>query len=135
MSTRTQAPRVRTWLHRHKLELRLAAGADPNLDPMLRQRALELLDPKARRRLAASLEELAPPAGASTIRFDTVVERLKAESPVRAQGVARALLLITNGSGPLWGVGGEAELAAAAGEVLHGFDHGPPLDGFDRGLA
>ena len=117
--------RVRTWLHRHKLDRRLASGADPNLDPMSRQRALELLDPEARRRLAIALEELASPGGS---RLDALVERLKAPAPVRAQGVARALLLITEGTGPLWGGGSRAELSAAAENALHELDHGPSLE-------
>ena len=120
--------RVRTWLHRHKLDLKLAGGADPNLDPMCRQRALELLDPESRRRLAFSLEELSPQPSSE---FDLLVERLRVPAPVRPQGVAKARLLITDGAGPLWGMGREAELSVAAVEVLDGLDHGPPVHGFD----
>lgn len=95
---------------------------------MYRQRALELLDPESRRRLAFALEELSPQPSSE---FDLLVERLRGPAPVRAQGVAKARLLITDGTGPLWGMGGKAELSAAAMEVLDGLDHGPPLHGFD----
>lgn len=129
MSSRIQVPRVRvrTWLSRHKLDLQLAAGADPNPDPMLRQRALELLDPDSRRRLANSLEEL---VDESVLEFDLLVERLRAPAPIRAQGVAKASLLVIDATGPLWGAGGDAELSAAAVEALNGLDLGPALDGF-----
>ena len=59
------------------------------------------------------------------------MERLRAPGPVRPQGVAKARLLITDGAGPLWGMGGKAELSAVAVEVLDGLVHGPPLHGFD----
>ncbi len=95
---------------------------------MYRQRALELLDPESRRRLAFSLEELSPQPSSE---FDLLLERLRAPAPVRPQGVAKARLLITDGTGPLWGAGGEAELSVAAVDALDGLDHGPSLHGFD----
>ncbi len=67
----------------------------------------------------------------SRAQFDALVERLKAPTPVRPQGVAQALLMITGGTGPLWGVGGEVELARAAGRALVALERGPAVSAAD----
>jgi len=77
--------RVRAWLHQRKLDRSLAAGSDPNGDPVCAQRAETLVDPSARNRLAASREELA----CSRPPIDTLVERLRAPGKLRQQGVPR----------------------------------------------
>lgn len=43
-----------------------------------------------------------------------------------------AMIDSPEGTGALWGMGGEAELQVAAGEAQHGFDHGPALGRFDH---
>ncbi len=86
-------------------------------------RAAELVDLEDRRRLALSLEELSPPG--SGVELDRLVERLMAPGPIAPGGVAKALLMITECDGPLWGVGGAARLAEVAGEALRATDSLP----------
>lgn len=145
----TLMTRVRTLPHRHRLDLELAAGSDPNVDPLRRERARELLSEGSRRKLAWSLERLlaeadSPPPPLSprvpiardAIReqssaVETIVERLKAPSYVSPQGVAMVSLLLADGAGPLYR--GNSENAQGLGKDLDAavdaIDHGPGLAG------
>jgi len=147
---RTAAPsqplkiRIRTWLHRYKVDRELAAGADPNLDPLRRARACELVRESTRHKIADSLERVlrradsapqarssqAPiargPIRASRSDLETIVERLKAPATVSPQGVAKAVLLLTECTGPLYD-GSEQELARASHAAVQAIDRGPGL--------
>lgn len=157
IASRTRKPvasalkaRVWTLLHRHKLDLELAAGSDPNVDPLRRERARELVREGTRRRVADYLErvvveaESAPrlrasraPIARRAIRnsrseLETIVERLKAPAPVSPQGVAKALLLVTQGTGPLYGGNSKnsgQELNRALRAAVDAIDRGPGLTG------
>jgi hypothetical protein len=113
--------RVRTRLHRHKLDKELASGADPNINSLRYERARELVGEQNRRRIAASLEQLLGEADSSPRAFtsrvpiaraairdsrgslDTIVELLRTPAYISAQGVARISLLLSDGAGPLYG--------------------------------
>jgi hypothetical protein len=112
--------RLRMRMHRHRLDLRLAAGADPAGDPELRCRAGELTSGKKRYRLAAVLDRILAEAEGPPVPFETsaplargplracapeiqrIVERLDGGDPVACLGVARLAVLIQAGSGPLY---------------------------------
>lgn len=141
--------RIRTRLHRHGLDVDLASGADPNTDPIRRQRASELVGAKARRRIAASLERLLAeadsPAGPLSSRvpvaraairdsrsdLEMIDERLKAPSYISPQAVAMVSLLLTDGAGPLYGSdpAHSQELPGALAVAIDAIDHGPFLAG------
>jgi hypothetical protein len=111
--------RLRVWRHRGRLDRVIADGAVPTPDHALR--ALQLGDRRARRRVARSLRSLVaaadlPSAGrlapAVPICRRHVVpwregllglaDRLDGPEPVNPCGTARALMLITDGAGPLY---------------------------------
>lgn len=141
--------RVQARLHRSRLDKALASGADPNTDPLRRERAGQLVGEKRRRKLAASLEGLlaeadsAPrpftskvPIARAAIRdsrwdVETIVERLKAPAYISAQGVAMASLLLTSGTSPCYGTdrASSQELRWALQATVEAIDHGPVLVG------
>jgi hypothetical protein len=141
--------RIRTRLYRHKLDRDLAFRADPNTDPLRRERARDLVGEKTRGRIAASLERLlaeadSPPGPLSSrvpiarlairdSRYDleTIVERLKAPAYISPQGVAMVSLLLGDGSGPLYGSdpAHSQELRSAIAVTIDAIDDGPLLAG------
>lgn len=136
--------RLRARVHRHRLDVELAGGADPNRDPLLRARAGELTSPTARRRIADSLEgvlaqaERAPrprtaqvPVSRNAIRrsrpeLETLVERLRAPAFICPEAVARTSLLLTDGRSPLYEISedGDGELRTRVSQALDAVDHG-----------
>jgi len=141
--------RVRTRLHRHKLDKELAYGADPNVNSVRYERARELVGEQSRRRIAASLEKLLTEADSaprafssrvpiaraairdSRVSLDMVVERLKAPAYISAQGVAMISLLLSDGAGPLYGndPAHSGKLRRALEAAIDAIDHGPVLVG------
>jgi hypothetical protein len=138
--------RLKALIQSRRLDEELASGADPNADALRHERAAELVERRTRRRIAASLKEAlaeaeAPrrpfsvraPIARAAIRnsredVEDVVNRLSGPAPVRPQGVARARMLLTDGTGPLYGEETSAvhlrwRLAATAEAI----DHGPEL--------
>jgi hypothetical protein len=113
--------RLRTRLHRQKLDRELALGADPNIGALRKERARELVGEECRRTLAASLERLSKEADApprpltsrvpiaraairdSICKLETIVERLKAPAYISPRGVAIISALLADGAGPLYG--------------------------------
>jgi hypothetical protein len=143
------ATRVRVRLRRHKLDKRLAAGDEPNLDPLLRERARELVGDRCRRQVAESLELLLEDAGSGPRAFssrvpparaairdsradlEAIVARLRAPAYISSQGVAWISLLLGDGASPLYGTlpTHPGELRRALRTVLDAIDHGPVLVG------
>jgi hypothetical protein len=141
--------RVRTRLHRGRLDHRLASGADPNLDPLCRERAHQLVGEDWRRSSATNLERLLAEADSPPRQFnprvpiaraairdsrwalDTIVERLRAPAYISPQGAAMVAVLLADGAGPLYGGGpADPEVLSRALEVtLHAIDNGPVLVG------
>jgi hypothetical protein len=141
--------RIRARLHRHRLDSELASGADPNIDPIRRERAQDLLGEETRHRVAASLESLLAeadspahgltakaPIARAAIResrwdLETIIERLKAPAYISSQGVAMILLLLADGASPLYGNNRarSGELCRALAATVEAIDHGPVLVG------
>jgi hypothetical protein len=143
----TLGARIRTRLHRRRIDLELTAGVDPNANPLRQARALELVGEASRRRLAAGLERLLAAADAGPAPFtskvpvaraairdsrwdvETILERLLTSAYISPQGVAMIGLLLGDGAGPLYGdpTTHSTELRRALETVVHAIDHGPAL--------
>lgn len=112
--------RLRVRLHSHRLDRRLADGADPADDPELALRAAELAGRSGRARTAAVLDRIrteaegpippfasaAPLArqaiGECAEEIEAVIDRLEGADPVGSRGVAHAAVLVHDRSGPLY---------------------------------
>lgn len=120
-SPRSLRRRLRVGLHRGRLDRQLAEGfgSDPIEDRALRAR--QLSGKRTRRRLARSLrarvdeaERPAVPHLSAAVPLSRRVvrswresllglaERLESPDPVNPSGVARVLVLLTDGTGPLY---------------------------------
>jgi hypothetical protein len=101
------------------LDAALAAGADPNCSPALRERARWLTSPRCRARVAARLAKVADESHWSAIGWSSVVPpaqaalaaapallRLAREvietDDANPRGVALALELVSDGASPLY---------------------------------
>jgi hypothetical protein len=113
--------RARVRVRRQRLDALLAGGAEPTESPELALRAQQLCSPEARRMIAGSLRRAVGDARENRIHLISSVipvyspgvnrwsegliglaEALERATPVEPCGVARALQLITDGSGPLF---------------------------------
>jgi hypothetical protein len=112
--------RLRVWLHHWRLDHEIASGGAPT-SPLLRMRAAALIEPRRRKRLAVHFDRLVdevaklPPrmSAAAPLNRPAIEEAgplllglardLRDPGPVSPQGVARAVLLLTDGGGPLYG--------------------------------
>ena len=113
--------RLRVRFSRARLDRDLAEGSCPGAFEDLTLRAAQLADPRTRRRVAGLLRRLVKlaevsPAGrlacavpvcrSSVLRWREgllgLAERLDGPAPVNPCGVARALVLLTDGGGPLY---------------------------------
>jgi hypothetical protein len=122
------APRRSSWLaalrcrlRRNEIDRDLAAGADPDSSQCLRRRAAQLTSASSREALAAAYERhlAAATSGpeltvvpvnwsavrAAAPRIVHIAQRLREDPRVRAQGVARARLLLADGNSALYGEG------------------------------
>jgi hypothetical protein len=109
-----------TWWVRARLDRELAAGADPAAEARRAYRARQLTEMRTRRRVARGIERVVSQAqrswrgassgvplqrravlGARPVLL-TLARALVTPGTVRARGVASALLLLTDGSGPLY---------------------------------
>jgi hypothetical protein len=127
--------RVRTALHRVRLDAALAAGADPTESRELSLRAGQLTGRKRRRGLAASLEQAVEAAehrrgGAAVPVHRPAVREARAELLCLARelverphlsprGVALTTTLLSDGTGPLYRPAAKGELAAAVARARH----------------
>lgn len=113
--------RVRVWWRRHALTEALAGGADPEASAELTLLARDLIGLRVRQRLAEAVDRLLRAAADRTVPWSPAVpvnrrevaeayeelvelaERLRAASPVPAHAVARVVVLLSDGTGPLYG--------------------------------
>jgi hypothetical protein len=110
---------MRVRLHRWRLDRELAQGLGCVGSDARRLRALQLATPRHRRRLARSIRRIAesdprrvsPFFPAISIRPEAtpwrealagLAERLQSPAPVNACGIARAIELVSDGTGPLY---------------------------------
>jgi hypothetical protein len=109
-----------TWWARAHLDRELAAGANPAAEPRRAYRAQQLTEMRTRRRVASGIERVVNQAqrswrGASSgvplqrravigarPALLTLARALVTAGTVRARGVALGLLLLTDGSSPLY---------------------------------
>jgi hypothetical protein len=109
--------RIHTLLRSASLDHQLAAGASPESSVPIALHAARLYRPKQRRRLAASLREVAAAARGSrrtrapinreSIRLalaelETLARRLETNGPIDVRGIARVRVLLGDGAGPLY---------------------------------
>lgn len=112
--------RVLVHVHGFRLDEQLAGGASPEASVELALRAQLLVRPRHRRELARSVARLLstpqrspyggrPPVPVCRDRvracedeIGELVARLQANGPIPARGVAKAGLLMADGSGPLY---------------------------------
>lgn len=125
-----------------RLDHELASGLVPDLDRHLRRRARQITGISFRCDLAKRLERLAkeaedpqpwqspirwPEVRAFSILLLSLAESLTAPIAVSPQGVARAVILIDDGTSPLYGPGSKGSLAVAARSALRSLELGPFL--------
>lgn len=137
-SVRRRLPRVRVILSRGRLDAEIAGGAHPKSDPALALRARQLIRPRYRARLAASLEHLVDDAAgdpgtyvssAVPFQLDQVTEArgtllslagaLRDVDRVQPRGVALTLRLITDPVSPLYSGTGRALRRQAQAALDH----------------
>ena len=136
--------RLRVRLHRTRLDRELAEGRDPEACGDRALRARQLTDTVTRRRVARSLRgvvakaERAPGGlgSAAPVCRSAVVawregllglaDRLEQPRPVNPCGVARALVVVTDGSGPLYNPEPERPIEELIWWIADGFVLCPP---------
>jgi hypothetical protein len=132
--------RLITHAYSAQLDRDLAMGTPPEATEVLALRAQTLVRPNVRYGLARSLQELLDwaiepfpsrnlriPVCRDRVRdareeFHLVIDRLRTPAPVPAQGVARATVLLSDGSGPLYHRGNGDDLRGMvrdAAKALH----------------
>lgn len=135
--------RLRVQLHRGRLDLQVAEGFGPDPAEDRALRASQLAGMRVRRRLARSLrahvkdaERTLPPVLTAAVPLSRRVvrswresllglaERLERPDPVNPCGVARVLVLLTDGTGPLY----EPGAADRMSEVVWWIADGLALD-------
>lgn len=123
--------RGRVWLHRRRLDERLATGASPSSSPELSRRADQLASLHCRRGIAAGLERVLeaanePPRGhsasvpvarreilANAGLIQELANDLRQGDRVNARGVAMVERLLTDGGSPLYAACTTAHLEEA----------------------
>jgi len=139
--------RLRVQLHRGRLDRELADGFSPDAFEDRALRASQLARMPARRRVARSLRELVrvaeQPRGAflsSAVPVSRravipwregllgLAERLERPEPVNPCGVARALVLITDGGGPLYDPSAARGMGEGVWWIADGLRPCPPHD-------
>ena len=116
----------------HTLDEELAGGVPPESSPAVALRARRLIDPGERRCIADGLRRLVREArqgparsrvrvaacwtrvAAASEELDELADVLSSPGPVAVHGVAEALLLLTDGTGPLYNPESRVSLRAVA---------------------
>ena len=114
------ALRLRVWWRRQTLTEALADGADPDTSAELTLLARELIGSRTRQQLAAGVDRVLRVAGERAVPWSPAVplnrrevaaardelaelaERLRAAGPVPVHAVARAAMLLSSGTSPLY---------------------------------
>jgi hypothetical protein len=130
------APRLVARLRTASLDAAIADGAPAVKDSALALRARRLTNPPARRRLALAIRRLVREADdaavGSHVRVTAVTDRVAAASrelttlaaslaepaPVCARGVAQTLLLLSDGTGPLYNPHNDGSVREHAASAL-----------------
>jgi hypothetical protein len=129
--------RLRVGLSRFRLDCELAAGQPAGASKARALRAMQLTDLSTRRKVARSLRHTVadarrpnPPGFSSAVpmRRDAVrscgeamlglADRLEQEPPMSASAVARVLVLLRDGTGPLYNAGCRQSLDEAVWAVV-----------------
>ena len=136
--------RLRARLRRTRLDRELAEGRAPEVCEDHALRARQLTDPVARGRVACSLRGVvakaerapgglgsaAPVCRGAVLAWREgllgLADRLEQPGLVNACGVARALVLVTDGTGPLYNPAAERSLGELVWWVADGFAPCPP---------
>jgi hypothetical protein len=137
--------RVRVLLRRWRLDRELAAGCACDAPEERAWRARQLAGPVTRRQLGCSLRRVVADAESpravllsSAVPMHRravvgwreallgVAERLEQPGPVNPCGVARTLVLLTDGTGPLYNRGSERSLSEMVWWVADGLQLCPP---------
>jgi hypothetical protein len=136
--------RLRVRLHRWRLDRELADGGVRDGSDAHALRARQLSDPTTRRRLSGSLRRLVADAekagralpSATLVRREAVIgwreallglaERLERPAAVNPRGIARVLVLLTDGSSPFYSAGAERSVGDAVWWVADGLAPCPP---------
>jgi hypothetical protein len=119
-----------------RLDLALAGGAQPEQDPAVALRARRLIDPCNRRSMAEAFRRLLRESHegsklsyghvhpsrkhvlAASEELGRLAEALSRPGPVAPHGVAEALLLLTDGTGPLYNPLSPTSLRALAAAAI-----------------
>ncbi len=135
--------RTRVWWSRDRLTRALANGASSVASRELALRAGQLTAKRTRGVVADSIDDLlrgalsrrplfsaAVPVNRRNVRaarplLADLAERLRDGGPVRPQGMAQAVLLLTDPERPLFGLGSREELAAAIIEASERLNAAP----------
>lgn len=137
--------RIRVWWRRWWLDRELADGRSPGSSRDLSVRAMQLVGAAARREVACSLRRVVLDAerpcesvvwATVPLRRGVIVrwregllglaERLEAREPVNPCGVARARLLVCDGTGPLYNPTPERSFEDALWWIADGLRLCPP---------
>lgn len=133
---------MRAQFGRNRLDAELAAGVPADSDPLLRERARYLVSRESRlgiaRGLGRTLHQGEQPAlhisqvpvrsravRAAAPALEMLATRLRSSLPIGPQGAARAKILLTDGSGPLYNPGSGSDLQTAARRALAALDIDP----------
>jgi hypothetical protein len=125
---------MRAQFGRTRLDQELAAGVRPDSDPLLRERAQILLSRESRLRMASGIDRARRqaerpalhtaqvPVRSQAVRdaapaLERLAYRMRGHLPISPQGAAKTNILLTDGSGPLYGPDG-SDLKAAARSAL-----------------
>jgi hypothetical protein len=128
--------RLRARLRARRLDLALARGAPPESNAAVALRARRLIDSSNRRSMADALRRMLRESPqdrrasyahvhpcrarvlAASEQLDELADALSRPGPVAVHGVAEAMLLLSDGTGPLYNPSSCASLGALAAEAI-----------------
>jgi hypothetical protein len=138
--------RLAVSLHGARLDREIAAGASPDVTAELALRAQALVRMSVRHDLAKSVQRIVDSSTRPTAsgrpsvplcpdrvaeardELHNLIEQLRTPGPVTAQGVARARVLLSDGSGPLYHRGSPDNLRARVHQAVDALNPHRRLD-------